>query len=275
MRRILVLSTLVILAFFFLQKMEAPSERLYFEAMDLSSLGSWEEAEARFQRVVEQYPHSRLAPRALLRLGDIYGFQEKDFSRALETYDRLVESYPQSDIVPVALLRKAEILRERMVDPVGSMEVLTRILQHYPGFPETERVLILMARNLEEVQQFTREKAYLKRLLLEFPGSPYAEEASYRYAMACLGEGSIDEALLSFKNFFATYPGSRFAARAEIGYAEALKEKHGRSDAIEYLADAMDRYDDEEKGLLKERIESLKSRVPLSKIRIPRRRRHR
>ncbi len=272
MRRAFLLLVLVIISLLVIGVVKHPSWNLFSQAEKAASYGNWDRAIELYRAVADKYPYSRVAPRALFTLGDIYGFEKKDFILAMETYDAVIERYPQSRFVSMALLRKAEVLKERFQDVVGSMEVLSRIEQKYPSFEKMDYVYILMARCLEAVQDFTRERAYLRKLMIKYPDSPYAEEAHYLYAMACLGEGLVDEALLSFKNFFAKYPGSRFSARAEIGYAEALKEKHGKGEAIEYLAEVMDRYGEDDRELLESRVKVLKSRVPLSTLRIPKRR---
>jgi TolA-binding protein len=219
--------------------------------------------------VVEKYPLSRFAPPSVIKLGDIYGFEDKDFELALEMYGSLIVSYPQSSLVPRALLRKAEIFKERRLDTTGSLEILERIYQKYPSFEDIDYVLLLMARCYEAEGNFTRERASLREIILEHPDSSFIEEANYHYGMACLGDGLVDEALLAFKSFLSNYPESRFAARAEIGYAEALKEKHGKSEALSYLASAVERYGRADRQIIKDRLEVLKSRVPISRIRIP------
>jgi outer membrane protein assembly factor BamD len=49
-----------------------------------------------FEDVVEQYPQTRWAPRALLRMVEIYGILEWDEERE-ETRSRLLREYPQSE----------------------------------------------------------------------------------------------------------------------------------------------------------------------------------
>ncbi len=249
-----------------------PAKKLYVEGEVSGSMGKWEEARVSYFTLLETYPESRFAPSSLLKLGDIFGYVDKDFESALEMYDSLVLNYPQSDHVPDALLRKAEILIEKRQDVMGSMETLERVYQGYPDCKNRDRLIVLMSRCLEAKESFTRERAYLLELIREYPGSKYIEEACYLYGMACLGDGLADESLLAFKNILAKYPGGRFAARAEIGYAEALKEKVGTQEAANYLAAVMDRYVLGDRNVIQQRIRVLKNRVPLSKIRIPGRR---
>jgi TolA-binding protein len=246
-----------------------PAKRLYDDAGASASQGKWERAKEIYAFLLEQYPQSRFAPGAMTKLADIFAFVEKDFEAAVELYDLLLLSYPQSSLAPVALLKKAVILKERKQDPVGSQELLERICQNYPDCRQKDYVLILMARCLESTESFTRQRVYLRELMLSYSGSPYAAEAHYLYGMSCLADGLIDEALLAFKNFLCNFPESRFAARAEIGYAEALQEKHGKSEAANYLTAIIERYPTPERGILAEQIKILQNEVPLSRIKIP------
>ncbi len=246
-----------------------PAKRLYDEAGSSASQGKWDRAKEIYATLLDTYPQSRFAPGATEKLADIFAFVERDFEAAIEMYDLLLYNYSQSSLAPVALMKKAEILKERRQDPVASQELLERLYQNYPGFSERDHVLILMARCLESTENFTRQRKYLRELILTYPLSPHAAEAHYLYGMSCLADGLIDEALLAFKNFLCDYRDTRFAARAEIGYAEALQEKHGKSEAANYLTAIIDRYSTPERGILAEQIKVLQSELPISRIKIP------
>lgn len=246
-----------------------PAKRLYDGARASASKGEWEASKKLLFSLLEKYPQSRFAPGAAAKLGDIFAFVDKNIDAAIEIYDYLVFKYPQSSLVPLALVRQAEIIKERKRDPVAAAELLERIYQNYPEFRQGDLVLILMARCLESMKSFTRERVYLRELLLSWQGSPYIEEAQYLYGMSCLGDELIDEALLTFKSFLSTFPESRFASKAEIGYAETLKERHGKGEAAKYLAAVMERYPNQDRDILTEELKILESKVPLSRIKIP------
>lgn len=246
-----------------------PAKRLYDDAGTSASQGKWDRAKETYGFLLDKYPQSRFAPGATAKLADIFAFVERDFEAAIEMYDLLLMNYPQSLLAPAALVKKAEILKERKQDPVGSQELLARICQNYPNYRQLDYVMILMARCLESTKNFTRQRAYLRELILSYPQSSHADEAHYLYGMSCLADGLIDEALLAFKNFLCNFPESRFAARAEIGYAEALQEMHGKSEAANYLTMKLERYSTPERSILADQIKVFQNEVPLSRIKIP------
>jgi TolA-binding protein len=60
-----------------------------------------EKSEAVCNKLIEMYPTSRYAPRALYLLGSfIYEDELKDLDKARETYERIINDYPDSELIP-------------------------------------------------------------------------------------------------------------------------------------------------------------------------------
>jgi len=68
----------------------------------LEYAGRLDEAIAEYERVIDQFPHSVAAPRALYVMGDTYQNQLKDPAKAREAYQTLIERYPDSGYVVYA-----------------------------------------------------------------------------------------------------------------------------------------------------------------------------
>ncbi|MBC7173613.1 MAG: outer membrane protein assembly factor BamD, partial [Polyangiaceae bacterium] len=113
--------------------------------------GNCLEASPAFQAVKREYPYSRFAALAELRIGDCQ-FKEKSYAEAIETYRTFVRYRPSHAQVPYARFRAAEahfkqIPREWLLSPptherdqTPALDALRHLRRFVRDFPADDRV---------------------------------------------------------------------------------------------------------------------------------------
>ncbi len=218
-----------------------------------------DEALELYRSVPREYPQSRYAPAALLRVGDLYGSFHRNYEAALEAYESLSYNYPTADEAPQAGMRKAEIHLRQSFDYRRTVTELERIRTKTPRFPRMDEVLLLLAEAFAGIPEPEREVLVLQELLERFPESPRGKEARWRLAYAFLKRGSFPDADREFRKllYLSSDPGE--AARARWGIGQSL-EGMGR------YAEALSQYeaigeDWEDPSYVAEKIRWLRERI--------------
>lgn len=111
---------------------------LYNSAMESASQGAPSAARRSFELLVNTYPQDDLAPRALLKIGDLYR-TDRNIAAADSVYALVVERYPKSDEAANALY-----LRGRPLWDAGkrneAMVYFNRIKRDYPNSTAAQSV---------------------------------------------------------------------------------------------------------------------------------------
>jgi tol-pal system protein YbgF len=98
--------------------------------------GRYELAVAGFERFLQDFPTTSLAPSAQYWLGESY-YGLKDLVRAMQAFQKVVSEYPQSDKVAAALYRLG-VLAAESGNLSKAREHLKRVLQDYPDSDEAK-----------------------------------------------------------------------------------------------------------------------------------------
>ena len=131
------------------------AEAAYERANRLYERKDWAFARAAFERVAQQYPYSRFATLAELRVADTY-YGEKAFGSAIESYRRFIRLHPTHDRTLYAEFRIVEAYQRRMPRESALM-------------PPTHE------RDLTDALLAAREAS---RFLLRNPDTEYTEQAT-------------------------------------------------------------------------------------------------
>ncbi len=93
----------------------------------------WLRIIARFKDVYRRFPQSRVAPKALYRVGrlyeELYGYsgRKRDLQEALKYYRLLWERYPRSPHAQLALKRAVRIYEKKLKDPVTALALRKKL----------------------------------------------------------------------------------------------------------------------------------------------------
>ena len=86
-------------------------------------------ARREYQKLVDLYPNSPLAPEALFRIGE-GSVRLYDFNRAQRAYRRIISDFPDLDVVAIAHLRLGDFFRDSQ-DYTQARHHYLRILDNY------------------------------------------------------------------------------------------------------------------------------------------------
>lgn len=110
---------------------DAEAQRLYDAGYTLFHQQRYRDAETRFARFLELYPHSDLADNAQFWIGESrYALGE--FRGALEAFSATVERYPEGNKVPDAMLKAGKCL-EALGDTPTATETYREIDRRFAG----------------------------------------------------------------------------------------------------------------------------------------------
>ena len=194
---------------------------------------------------------STKSSQTLFLLGELYLLQMDQPDSALDEYMSLVEKYPQSDYAPKALYAAAWIWENVKRDSVEAEKIYNRLLNEYPQseYRKAARGFLSPADSLVDAQPdssdtLNPEQIYRKAeqyllverdvysamtlydLILEkFPQSSYASKSLYAKAWATeylLNPGD-SSAILAYQEVIDKYPDTKYAEEAKIKLGQSKR----------------------------------------------------
>ncbi|MDH4281245.1 MAG: outer membrane protein assembly factor BamD [Myxococcales bacterium] len=199
-------------------------------------------AEPMFQEIRREFPYSRFAALAELRVGDCQ-FKNEAYPEAIQTYRQFVRIHPSHKEIPYARFRIAEAFynqvpggwfmtppsRER--DQSAARDALIQLRRFVVDFPDDQRVpdanelmekcmSLLAAHELYVARFYLKRDAYrgvisrLKGLLAAYPGSGVEREALLLLGQVYLKTKEVEAARETFGEIVARFPESDEAKRA-------------------------------------------------------------
>ena len=221
----------------------APAEQLWSEGTALlkgrSILGvytyvDYEEAIAKFQAIVDNYPNSDYAIRSELAIADAYFGNEK-YEEALTYYRDFSDLHPQHEKVPYTLWQAALCHERRALAPGrdqaatrDAIVFLERLQLKHPHSSYAQQAEEMwrelqtrLATNVEGIADFYFDRGEYeaaseryRALLNEYPGLGFDPRVLYKLGECYAGLQRTDEADRIFRTLVAQYADSEFATRA-------------------------------------------------------------
>ena len=182
-----------------------PAERLWLDAQRFEQEGELEAALEQYALIVEQFPQSVQAPRALLGLG-LGRWSQGDAPRALNATGQLRQSYAESREAAAGLVLEGDIERLQAVDQAALREA----------------------------------RATYGRVVAIYPPARYPALAARVHALVRSGEISlllddVDEAAAAFLAVVEDEPPAAESGFAQLGLAHVLLEQGDWASAAETL----------------------------------------
>lgn len=212
------------------------ASELLRESKRLSKEKDTEEAKAKIQQLMEDYPDSKERTAATMLLADIH-YNTDEYEEAKFHYQRFTELYPAHKYVDRAHFYKAMSnfkltdLASRDLTPVHSaLEGFKRFTQDFPKSSYLEQAkakitqcLDILAQNIFEIGKFYyRTGAFqaailrFKRLKVEYPRHSYLPEAEFLLGESYYHEQNFSQATIHYKNVLDDFPRSKFAKEARL-----------------------------------------------------------
>jgi len=220
----------------------ANARQAYVDALDEFHDGDCFEAEPLLRNVRKNYPYSRFAALADLRIADCY-LKDGKYAEAIEGYNQFVRYRPSHPEVPyarlmVALANFKQIPSEWLLSPPAyerdqhyaqeSLRLLRRFMLDFPDnqlVPRAQRmaqaVVHLLAAHEMYVANFYYDRGHpraaagrLNTLLRSYPGSGFDPEALYLLAESYLDMHDEAGARRAFHELLSHYPQDARASKA-------------------------------------------------------------
>ena len=195
-----------------------------------------EEAKAKIQLLLEDYPDSKERTAATMLLADLH-YSGEEYEEAKFHYQKFIELYPAHQFVDRAHFYKAKSnfkltdLASRDLTPVHSaLEGFEGFVKDFPqssylkqAKAKITQCLDLLAQNMFEIGKFYyRTGSYqaailrLKRLKVEYPNHSYILEAEFLLGESFYHEQNFSEATAYYKTVIKNSPRSEFAKEARL-----------------------------------------------------------
>jgi outer membrane protein assembly factor BamD len=224
------------------------ARRAYVDALEEFYDEDCFEAEPMLRNVRRQFPYSRFAALADLRVADC-NLRDGKYAEAIEAYNQFVRYRPSHPEVPyarfmAALANYEQIPSEWLLSPPAherdqhfaqeSLRLLRRFMLDFPSDPLVSRaqrmaaqaVKVLAAHELY-VASFYLDRDHpraaagrLNTLLRSFPGSRYDPEALYLLGRSHLEMNDAKGARLAFDELIERFPRDEFASKARDELAQ-------------------------------------------------------
>jgi len=199
-------------------------------------------AEPTFREIRREFPYSRFAALAELRIGDCQ-FKNEAYPEAIQTYRQFVRIRPSHKEIPYARFRIAEAYYNQIPsgwfmtppsherDQSAARDSLIQLRRFVVDYPEDQRVpdahklmekcmSVLAAHELYVARFYLKREAYrgvisrLKGLLASYPGSGVESEALLLLGLVYLETDEVEAARLTFNEILQRFPESGEARRA-------------------------------------------------------------
>jgi len=98
-----------------------------------------EVAYKKFEELVEKYPHSVYAPKALDRAAECYIYVDGEEEKALQKFRELLEKYPESPYY-LGAIACIEVIYENDKDKAGALREMKELMKKHPNGKIADRV---------------------------------------------------------------------------------------------------------------------------------------
>ncbi|OIP70699.1 MAG: lytic transglycosylase [Oscillatoriales cyanobacterium CG2_30_44_21] len=183
---------------------------------------------AAYKQVIQQFPNSPQAPRALIRLTQLESPQQ-----AIAAADRLIANYP--DTAAEALAVKASILEEKLASPKAASEARNLLIERYGNSNEANQLRWRIAKGLANSGQIAKAIATVDSLIAKYPSGSYAAESAFWAGKWADQMGNKAKAKQLFEFTLRQHPDSYYAWRS----ATSLGWQVGTFTTARYVAPAI------------------------------------
>ncbi|MDP8239867.1 MAG: tetratricopeptide repeat protein, partial [Candidatus Hatepunaea meridiana] len=209
---------------------------LFLAAQEYAKGGAFEKSNDAYLMLVEKYPNSERADKALMNTAYNYQNELKQLDKAAETFERLTREYPNSSLVQDALAN-ASYNYDKVEDHLSVIRLNERFLSLYPDDPEANIYLFEMAGHWLALDNFENANSIYLRFAQRYPNDPRTVRAYYERADYYLGKFNLSQASQEFRATIEAHdkqvemgnPGeSRYASRSLAKLLEWEHEEYNK-----------------------------------------------
>ncbi|MBI5816052.1 MAG: tetratricopeptide repeat protein [Nitrospinae bacterium] len=234
-------------------------QALYEEAEKLWLNGRQSESVSKLRVVVEEYPSSSFAGRALFKLGEIHYLDLNEPDKAIEFFARVGEKEKNGELDLKAKNYIAEIYEQSLKKYDLAVMQYQRILNEHKGKVSEEEYRFKIGSAYFRKGDFQQAIVEYQSLLDKYPGGAYTLDSQYQIANSKFILNDAKGALTLFQKIMEASPKSKYEYDIRLGIAICYEEMEQQARALEEYNDLKQRYPD--KPLIDRKIESIKKRL--------------
>ncbi len=196
-----------------------------------------------WEKLVQEYPESELAPQAKFKVADTY-FRANHFDEAIVAFQSIIENYPDGHFAEESTLRVAqcEYNAGKYSEAIANFE---NFIKTYPQNEYSNEALEGIQLCYYQLGQMDQASEALEKVIEQFPNALLSADARFQLATNHLKANKYEEAIQAFKEILTLYPGSSYSMDAQFALAQAYVEKKDSQSAnkeftrfIQYFPDS-------------------------------------
>ena len=187
-----------------------------------------------WDRLVREYPDSKLAVESMFNIADIY-FRANHFGEADSVYQVLISSYPEDPLAVESALKLAQSAYNAG-DYETSVARYQAFIDKYPENEKNKEALEGIQLSYYQMGQIDQASETLKKVIDQTTNSDLAIDARYRIAINNFQEKKYQEAIEAFKEILTLYPNSSYAVDAQFALSKCyVAQEDYKSASEEFL----------------------------------------
>ncbi len=258
LRRISVFLVLAVCAVTF-AACDTREKTLYQEAERLWLDEHYEDAVSKLRVVVEEYPESGYAPKALVRLGEIYYLNLDEPEKAIDYLTDATKKRAPDKLRLKARLYIGEIYENSLRNYDLAILQYQKIINEYKDIIKEDEYLYRVANAYFRKGDYAQAVIEFQSLLNRFPKSDLSLDARYQVANSKFISGAAKEALHYFEKLLKDSPGNKYDYDIRLGIAICYEELSQLKKALAKYKDMLKLYPD--KSILSRKVDSIKNRL--------------
>ncbi len=209
---------------------EIARKAAYMYAYTFFSQGDYQKAIDAFQKVIERFPNTKEADRALLKIANSY-YNLGDKERAREIYQEYINKHANTPEAIEAAYQLA--LLEMKGGNENVTEQIEKFIKRYPDYPFINLLIVQLADAYMQKGDYSKaEELYRKVIEKNVEESEYA---LYKLAYMKYNFGRKGEAIVILREYLKKYPDGKYTLQVKDLLAKAFESLGKTGDAIVVL----------------------------------------
>ena len=209
---------------------EIAPKAAYMYAYIFFSQGDYNQAIQAFQDVINRFPNTKEADRALLKIANAY-YNLGDKEKARQIYQEYIQKHANTPEAIEAAYQLA--LLEMKGNDQNVTQQIEEFIKKYPNYPFINLLLVQLADAYAQKGDYEKAKQLYKRVIEKEVSE--SEYALYKLAYVELNHGRKGEALVLLREYLNKYPNGKYAVQVRELLAKAFESFGKYGDAIEVL----------------------------------------
>lgn len=194
-------------------------------AQDRLREGQLDRAVSEFQGIVENYPKSGYAPRALWELATLYHSSLYELPEAVDSFRQLIQDYPESPFAAESLLRLADIRMKEYQDGPEAITLWREYLERWPASGKRREIQFEIGSALFQLGQLEEALNELR------PLTDRQDETGQKSALTVATIFQLKKMYSESLEYFEK------AAEGEVSETCRLQAQLGWIESLEFLGD--------------------------------------